>query len=94
MSEKENNANNSQESRTVQAGQDYFEQIGGNVYTGPVYMQGQAGQGAETIRPKVFHNLPHPDYGRYIGRESELQKLRELLSPKSRHFGDNSSRSF
>jgi tetratricopeptide (TPR) repeat protein len=86
MSEKENNANNSQESRTVQAGQDYFEQIGGNVYTGPVYMQGQAGQGAETIRPKVFHNLPHPDYGRFIGRESELQKLRELLSPKSRHF--------
>jgi len=33
---------------------------------------------------KVFHNLPQPDYVRFIGRKDELNRLRELLHPKDR----------
>ncbi len=32
-------------------------------------------------RPKVFHNLPHPDYGRFIGREKELGQVYRILRP-------------
>jgi len=31
--------------------------------------------------PKVLHNLPNPDYVRFIGRETELARLRKLLAP-------------
>ncbi len=34
--------------------------------------------------PKVYHNLPTPDYIRFVGRESELAELRRLLSPDHR----------
>ncbi len=34
--------------------------------------------------PLVFHNLPHPDYVRFVGREAELARLRTLLSPTER----------
>lgn len=34
--------------------------------------------------PRVRHNLPHPDYVRFVGRDVEIARLRELLSPDSR----------
>lgn len=34
--------------------------------------------------PKVYHNLPNPDYVRFVGREEELARVHELLSPASR----------
>ena len=34
--------------------------------------------------PKPYHNLPRPDYGRFIGRETELAWLRRRLSPADR----------
>jgi tetratricopeptide (TPR) repeat protein len=35
-------------------------------------------------KPKVYHNLPQPDYVHFVGREAELAKLRSLLSPDER----------
>jgi tetratricopeptide (TPR) repeat protein len=35
---------------------------------------------------QVYHNLPQPDYGTFIGREEELRQVHRLLSPESRHF--------
>lgn len=35
---------------------------------------------------QIYHNLPQPDYDRFIGREEELKKVFKLLSPRSRHF--------
>ena len=32
-------------------------------------------------RPKVYHNLPQPDYGRFIGREAELAQVEKILRP-------------
>ena len=32
-------------------------------------------------RPKVYHNLPQPDYGRFIGREQELAQVYRILRP-------------
>ena len=40
----------------------------------------------EAMLPKIYHNLPQPDYGRFVGREQELTKIYELLSPTNRHF--------
>jgi hypothetical protein len=40
----------------------------------------------ETALPKIYHNLPQPDYGRFVGREQELTRIYELLSPTNRHF--------
>jgi hypothetical protein len=37
-------------------------------------------------KPKVYHNLPQPDYARFVGRKAELKQIRQLLSPKTRHF--------
>ena len=34
-------------------------------------------------RHQVYHNLPQPDYGRFIGRAPELDELRHLLRPDS-----------
>ena len=34
--------------------------------------------------PKVYHNLPTPDYIRFVGREAELAELRRLLAPDHR----------
>ena len=31
--------------------------------------------------PQVFHNLPQPDYGRFIGREDEFQQMIRILRP-------------
>lgn len=38
--------------------------------------------------PNVRHNLPQPDYERFVGRKNELKQIRQLLLPypKSRHF--------
>jgi len=33
---------------------------------------------------KVYHNLPQPDYVRFVGRRQELAYVRELLSPNNR----------
>ena len=32
-------------------------------------------------RPKVYHNLPQPDYGNFVGREAELRKITDILRP-------------
>ncbi len=34
--------------------------------------------------PRPYHNLPRPDYGRFVGRESELAWLRQRLSATDR----------
>lgn len=34
-----------------------------------------------TIIPKFQHNLPQPDYGRFIGRENELSQISRILRP-------------
>lgn len=34
--------------------------------------------------PRVFHNLPNPDYVRFVGRDAELARLHKLLAPESR----------
>ncbi|MGD2181985.1 NB-ARC domain-containing protein [Lusitaniella coriacea] len=33
---------------------------------------------------RVVHNLPQPDYVNFIGRQEELEKLRNLLNPRDR----------
>ncbi len=35
-------------------------------------------------RPLPYHNLPRPDYARFVGRENELAWLRQRLSPADR----------
>ncbi len=32
-------------------------------------------------KPKVYHNLPQPDYGRFVGRERELAQVARILRP-------------
>ncbi len=34
--------------------------------------------------PRPYHNLPHPDYSRFVGREKELAWLRQRLLPQDR----------
>ena len=36
-------------------------------------------QGFHPYIPKVYHNLPQPDYGRFVGREQELAKVTRIL---------------
>ena len=31
--------------------------------------------------PKVYHNLPQPDYGEFVGREQEFQQVLNILRP-------------
>lgn len=40
----------------------------------------------KTLPPTIIHNLPQADYEHFIGRTDEIQKIIELLSPKTRHF--------
>ncbi len=40
----------------------------------------------EATQAEIRYNLPQPDYGWFIGREKELRKIFELLSPTNRHF--------
>lgn len=35
---------------------------------------------------QIQHNLPQPDYERFIGRKEEIKKIKELLSSSTRHF--------
>ncbi|MCK6627285.1 MAG: NB-ARC domain-containing protein [Anaerolineae bacterium] len=35
---------------------------------------------------KVYHNLPRPDYERFVGRKAELKQVGHLLLPQTRHF--------
>lgn len=35
-------------------------------------------------RPRPYHNLPQPDYTRFVGREREIEWLRQRLSPRDR----------
>lgn len=37
-------------------------------------------------QPKIYHNLPSPDYEEFVGREQELAGIYRLLAPTSRHF--------
>jgi hypothetical protein len=36
------------------------------------------------VRPRPYHNLPRPDYTRFVGREKEREWLRQRLSPQDR----------
>lgn len=36
---------------------------------------------APPSKPKVYHNLPQPDYGRFVGREQELAQVARILRP-------------
>jgi LuxR family glucitol operon transcriptional activator len=36
------------------------------------------------VRPRPYHNLPQPDYARFVGREKEREWLRQRLSPQDR----------
>ncbi len=38
----------------------------------------------EAGRPKLYHNLPQPDYVRFVGREQERQMVQNLLAPTGR----------
>jgi hypothetical protein len=56
--------------------------ISAGTYIERYYAGGEAAQS----KPKVYHNLPQPDYGHFVGREQELKRVHELLSSTSRHF--------
>jgi hypothetical protein len=32
-------------------------------------------------KPRIYHNLPQPDYGRFVGREVELKLVARILRP-------------
>ncbi len=36
---------------------------------------------APPSKPQVYHNLPQPDYGRFVGREQELAQVARILRP-------------
>lgn len=36
---------------------------------------------APPTRPHVYHNLPHRNYGRFVGRQEELDRIHQLLKP-------------
>lgn len=40
----------------------------------------------QTRHPRVFHNLPQPDYERFVGRKAELEQIHLFLSPKHRSW--------
>ena len=42
------------------------------------------GHKAPSFHPEVFHNLPQPDYGQFIGREQELEQVLNILLPYPR----------
>ncbi len=33
------------------------------------------------VKPQIFHNLPNADYGQFIGRETEITKIHDILRP-------------
>ena len=35
----------------------------------------------ESERRKVYHNLPQPDYGRFVGRKEEIKQIYSILRP-------------
>lgn len=41
-----------------------------------------------SFEDSVLHNLPQPDYSRFVGRSDELKKIHQLLNPypNSRHY--------
>jgi hypothetical protein len=38
----------------------------------------------EEVIQQVIHNLPQPDYIKFVGRKNEIEQLRELLHPQDR----------
>ena len=68
-----------QSNRSIDSARDYVEQVQGDVYSGEVHIHQTPQPMPE--RPKIFHNLPQPDYGRFIGREPELAKVIRILRP-------------
>ncbi len=65
--------------------------IGGDVVgrdktisAGTYIEQYYAGSEVAPRKPKAYHNLPQPDYVKFIGREEELAWLCERLSPEDR----------
>ena len=43
-------------------------------------------RGLQDLGSLPLHNLPQPDYERFIGRDAELKQIRSLLAPQTRHF--------
>ncbi|MBN1217362.1 MAG: tetratricopeptide repeat protein [Anaerolineae bacterium] len=45
-------------------------------------------ESSDNTIPKIYHNLPQPDYEQFVGRQDELRQIYRLLRPhpKSRHF--------
>ncbi len=37
--------------------------------------------GQDRFSPAVFHNLPNPEYGKFVGRGEELHKIHAILKP-------------
>jgi tetratricopeptide (TPR) repeat protein len=37
--------------------------------------------GGELSKPAVYHNLPQPDYGNFVGRQAELAQVNRILRP-------------
>lgn len=76
----------------VDIGRGQDVQIGDRIYQGPdaaaisqvLLKILEEYQLIHPARPQVRHNLPNPDYGRFVGRERELAQVDELLSPLHR----------
>ncbi len=44
-------------------------------------------QPAIVLQPKVYHNLPRPEYGIFIGREPEIERLKsKVLASTAKHY--------
>ena len=54
--------------------------VGGDVHGNVILVTPPAAIPAPP-RPKVYHNLPHPDYGTFVGRDEELKQVHRLLRP-------------
>lgn len=39
------------------------------------------GTEAVPAKPQVLHNLPSPDYGKFVGREEEISQIQKILRP-------------
>jgi len=57
------------------------EALASQVTASGVFELPAAGDEVGNVYKAVYHNLPQPDYGRFIGREEELTKVARILRP-------------
>ncbi len=55
--------------------------VQGDINVTEVHYHGSVPLGSMSPRPLVYHNLPHPDYGAFVGRDDELEQVHRLLRP-------------